>query len=147
MGSGPISRRWVLAAVPVVLALGLALATWLAWPRAVAVTLDVSGTAGLPITGTAEEDGTLRELTGTVPTKIVLNGSRIVYSLSTTEKAGEFRVKTIIGEGAVGASGSGDPPNNGVRGWVKSSWGRSLPNHWIETFAKNEDATWLSPPP
>jgi len=43
------------------------------------VKLDVSGPAGMPITGTCEIDGNSRELTDIVPTQFVLNGTRVTF--------------------------------------------------------------------
>jgi hypothetical protein len=134
--------------VLVLLAVAVAGAAWVLSPKKTIVTIEVyPGTAGLAFQGTANVDGVSQELTGTVPKKFVLEGYRVTYSLTSAEEAGEFRVKAIIGDRALGSSGSGNPPQNGVRGWVKSNWGWSPPTHWIESFTRDGDAGWLSPPP
>jgi hypothetical protein len=136
-----------LIGVLVVLSLIVAGGVWRAWPKKIAITLDVSGTPGLPIMGTADVDGSTQALTATVPAKFNLEGCRVAYSLTTAEDSGEFRVKAVIGDSAIGSSGSGNPPKNGVRGWIRSSWGTSPPTFWIENFSKDEDKGWLTPPP
>ena len=143
-------RRSLLIALPVVvllLAAGAAAAAWFARPKKVAVTVEVSGTPGLTVKGTAEVDGNTQELTGTVPTKFVLEGSRMTFSLTTPADEGEFRVKTILGGKALAPGGSGSPPKNGVRGWVKSGWGWSPPEFWTEPFDKDAKPAWMTPPP
>ena len=131
----------------VVLLLAAAAAVWYARPKPAAVTIDVTGTRGLPVTGTCDVDGTPQELTGVVPTRFVLQGSRVTFSLTTTADAGEFQVKAAIADQVYGSLGSGSPPKNGVRGWVKTNWGWSTPTHWIEPFAKDGQPAWLNPPP
>lgn len=141
-------RRLTVLVVLVVLAVAAAGVAWVVWPKKNVVTIEVyPGTAGLAFQGTADVDGVSQELTGTVPKKFVLEGYRVTYSLTSSEEAGEFRVKVLIGDRALGSSGSGNPPHNGVRGWVKSGWGGSPPTHWIESFARDGDTGWLSPPP
>jgi hypothetical protein len=143
-----MSRRRFLLAVLAVVALVIAGAVWIARPQKTKLTLEVyPGTPGLAFQGTAEVDGSSRELAGTVPKQFVLEGYRVTYSLTSAEEAGEFRVRALIGDVAIGSSGSGNPPRNGVRGWVKSSWGRSGPISWIESFHKDEPGKWLTPPP
>jgi hypothetical protein len=144
-----MSKLWVLIVGPlVVLALLVAGGVWLAWPKKNTVTIEVfPGTPGVAFHGTADVDGVSRELTGTVPDQFVLEGYRITYSLTSGDEAGEFRVKATIGGVAIGSSGSGNPPTKGVRGWVKSNWGWSPPDHWIESFGKDADTGWMSPPP
>jgi len=142
-------RKLLLIGIPVVLLLaaGAAAAVWFALPKPTVVTIEVSGTRGLPVNGTCEEDGKSRDLTGVVPTKFVLEGSRVTFSLGTTADAGEMRVKAAIGDKAYGSSGSSNPPKNGVRGWVKTGWVWSSPTHWIEPFTKDGPQDWLQPPP
>jgi hypothetical protein len=149
MGGGRLSRRrLLLLALPVVVALVVAGAVWLARPKKTEVTLEVyPGTPGLAFEGKADVDGTSRDLTGTVPARFVLEGYRVTYSLTSAEDAGEFRVKATIGGAAVGSAGSLNPPKNGVRGWVRSGWGRSEPDQWIESFPKDDSDKWLKPPP
>jgi hypothetical protein len=145
-------RRILLIALPAVLVLGVAAAAvgaavWFARPKKVAVTLDVTGTRGLAIKLTADEDGKRRELTDTVPRKFDLEGYRVTYSLTSTEDAGEFRVKAAIGETGLASATSGNPPRKGIRGWVKSGWGGSFPSHWLESFYPDEERGWRVPPP
>jgi hypothetical protein len=149
MGGGRLSRRrLLLLALPVVVALVVAGAVWLARPKKAVVTLEVyPGTPGLAFEGKADVDGTSRDLTGTVPARFDLEGYRVTYSLTSAEDAGEFRVKASVGGAVVGSAGSLSPPKNGVHGWVKSGWGRSEPDHWIESFPKDEPDKWLKPPP
>jgi hypothetical protein len=145
-------RRFLLIAIPVVvlpvvLLLAAAVAMWFARPKPAVVTVEVTGTAGLPIKGTSEVDGHTQDLTGTVPTRFVLEGQRVTFSLTTPEDGGEFRVKTTVGETVLAPSGSGSPPKNGVRGWVQTSWGWSSPTNWIEPYPKDGQQGWLKPPP
>jgi hypothetical protein len=141
-------RRILLLTLPVVLLLAaVAGGVWFALPKKTAVTLDVFGTAGIELKGTAEVDGISQDLAGTVPTQFVLEGYRVTYSLTTPADSGEFRVRYLIGGAAFGSSGSQSPPRNGVRGWVKSSWGGSSPSGWIESFDREAQPAWLSPPP
>jgi hypothetical protein len=144
-----MSKRWlVLLAVLVVLSLGAAGTVWaMGRPKKNTVVLEVFGTNGVPFKGTAEVDGSTQELTGTVPAEFTLEGYRMKYTFTTTADSGEFRVKATLGGVALGSSGSGSPPKNGVRGWVKSDWGWSPPSHWIEPFDKDGQPAWLSPPP
>jgi hypothetical protein len=148
-----MSRRGVLLVIlAVVVVLGLAGggAAWLARPKKNTVTLDVTGKAGAPFKATVEEDGRTRELTGTVPTKIDLEGARVTYLLIPTEDAAvNFRVKSSCNGVALEFSGTGDPPRKGVgvRGWVKSGWASPAPDHWIENFEVDGDKGWLKPMP
>jgi hypothetical protein len=139
-------RRFLLLALLVLLLSAAAIAVWFALPKKTAVTVEVSGTPGLAIQGTCDVDGSSRDLTGTVPTQFVLEGYRVTYSLTSTEDAGEFRVRTAF-RGGVGSAGSLNPPKNGVRGWVKSAWWGATPDHWIESFHREEQRGWFSPPP
>jgi hypothetical protein len=147
------SRRILFIAIPVVvvaavLVFATAAGLWFGRPKPVAVTIEVTGTTGLPIKGTSEVDGTSQDLTGVVPTRFVLEGRKVTFSLTTPEdKGGEFRVKTTAGETLLAPSGSGNPPKNGVRGWVQTNWGWSSPAHWIEPFPKDGQQGWLKPPP
>jgi hypothetical protein len=143
------TRRSLLLALPAVLLLAgvAAAAAWLARPKKTALTLEVSGTPGLAVKGTCEVDGSPRDLTGAVPTRFALEGYRVTYSLASTEDSGEFRVKAATGDIVLDASGSGNPPKNGVRGWVKSRWGGPPPSHWIESFDRDGQQGWLRPPP
>ena len=143
-------RRSLLLAVPVVLlflAAAAAAAAWYARPKPVALTVRVYGTDGLPLQGTAEVDGKTQDLTGTVPTELRFEGTRIVYTLTSPAEAGEFRVNPIIGGKSYTFSGSGKPPKNGVRSWVKSHWGSGPPDYWVEPFDKEKAPAWLTPPP
>ena len=141
-------RRLTILIVLVLLAVVGTGVAGVGWPKKSKVTIEVyPGTSGLAFQGTADVDGVSQELTGTVPAKFVLEGYRMTYSLTSPADAGEFRVKALIGETALGSSGSGDPPTRGVRGWVKSGWGWQTPSHWIESFTKEGDTGWMSPPP
>jgi hypothetical protein len=144
-------RRFLLIALPVVLLLAVAAAVgtavWLARPKQTEVTIEVTGTRGLEIKLTADEDGRPRELTETVPKKFDLKGYRVTYSLTSTEDAGEFRVKAAVGPIALASATSGNPPTKGIRGWVESGWGGSFPSHWLESFYRDEDRGWRKPPP
>jgi hypothetical protein len=142
-------RRALFIAIPIVLILLVAggAAAWLARPKKVALTVRVYGTDGLPLKGTAEVDGQTQDLTGTVPTEFHLEGTRIVYTLTTPAEAGEFRVNPIIGGKSFPFSGSGRPPKNGVRSWVKSRWGSDEPDYWIEPFDREGQPAWLKAPP
>jgi hypothetical protein len=148
-----MSRRWFLvAALVVVVALvaggAVGGVVWSARPKTNAVVIKVSGTSGLALEGTAEVDGSPRELTGTVPTEFHLEGRRVTYSLKTPEDAGEFRVHVTLGDVTLGSAGSTNPPVYGIRGWVQSDWGWSpRPRNWIENFNKAEEKGWLTPPP
>jgi hypothetical protein len=140
-------RRLLLLGLPIVLLLAAAIVVWYALPNKVAVTIEVTGSSELTVKATCDIDGTPQELTFTGSTKFVLEGYRVTYSLVGTEGAGEFRVWAINHDKTLGSAGSGNPPANGVRGWVKSSWWRSPPTHWIEAFNKDEQQPWLTPPP
>jgi hypothetical protein len=122
-------------------------AVWSARPQKTAVALEVTGKPGLEIKGTAEVDGTARELTGTVPAEFALEGYHLTYSFTTPEDAGEFRVKALQGGAALGSATSGNPPKNKVRGWVKSNWAWAPPDHWIESSDRDQELRWLRPPP
>jgi len=139
--------RFLLLTLPVLLLAAAAIAVWFALPRRTAVTVAVSGTPGLAIKGTCDVDGSSRDLTGAVPTRFVLEGYRVTYSLTSTEDAGEFQVHTAIRDQVYGSSGSGSPPKKGVRGWVKSGWWGATPDNWIEPFNREEQSGWLRPPP
>jgi hypothetical protein len=140
-------RRVLVVALLGVLVVVGAGAVWFARPRKLPVTVDVSGTRGLAIKGTAEVDGRPQELTGAVPAKFVLEGSRVSFLLSTTEDSGEMRVRGAIGDVAFGSNSSGNPPRRGVRGWVQSGWGWSPPTYWIESYDTDGDQKWMTPPP
>jgi hypothetical protein len=144
-----MSKRWFLfLTILVVLALGTAGTVWaMGRPKKNAIVLEVSGTNGLAFKGTAEVDGRTQDLTGSVPAEFALEGYRMKYTITTTADSGEFRVKAILGGVTLGGSGSGSPPKNGVRGWVKSDWGWSPPSNWIEPFDREGQPEWLSPPP
>lgn len=148
-----MSRRGVLLVillVVVVLSLAGGGAVWLARPKKNTITIDVTGKAGLPIQGTVSEDGRSRELTVTVPAKLELEGSRVTYTFVTPEESAvDFRVRTSIGGVALEFSGTGAPPRKGVgvRGWVKSGWASSAPEHWIENFEVDGDKGWMKPMP
>src|SRR5262249_3219135 len=92
------SRAVVLLGLGVVIVLGPAVALWFARPQKSAGTVEVYGTSGLAIQGKGEVDGHSQELTGTVPTKFVLEGTRVTYTLTTTADSGEFRVRGIIND-------------------------------------------------
>jgi hypothetical protein len=141
------TRRSVLLTLAVFLLLAIAAAVWLSWPKKVAVTVAVSGTRGHKVQGTADVDGSPRDLTGTVPTEFVLGGRRVTFTLASTEEAGEFRVKLAVGGTVTRSVGSHSPPTNGVRGWVKTGWGWSPPAEWLESFDRSADPGWISPPP
>jgi hypothetical protein len=147
-------RRSILIASLIVLLLAAAaVVVWLGRPKKTAVTIEVTGTPGLAIKGTCEVDGNSRDLAGEVPTerggvlRFDLEGYRVTYSLSTEEDSGQFRVKPIVGGNALGPGGSGNPPKNVVRGWVKSAWWWSPPSSWIQSRDKDEPQEWLQPPP
>jgi hypothetical protein len=143
-------RRSLLLALPVVLlflAAAAATAAWFAWPKKVALTVRVYGTDGLPLKCTAEVDGKTLDLTGTVPIELHFEGARIVYTLTSSAEEGEFRVNPIIGGMSMTFSGSGSPPKNGVRSWVKSHWGSDTLDYWIEPFDKEAKPAWLKAPP
>jgi len=142
--------RALLLALPVVLLFAVAVAAGVAWsarPKKVPLTVDVTGTTGLPLRGTADVDGVTRDLTGTVPVKFELEGTRVVFSLTTSADAGEFQVRGRIGGAAFNSATSQRPPKYGVRGWVKSSWGWSPPEGWVESFDKEGQPAWLKAPP
>jgi hypothetical protein len=140
-------RRFLLLALAVVLLTAGGISAWFAWPRKTVLTVEVTGTRGLAIQGTCEVDGSPRDLTGSVPTQFVLEGYRVTYSLVAPKDSGQFRVRDVIRDRAFGAAGSGNPPRNGVRGWVKSGWWGTEPAHWIEAFARDGQPGWLKPPP
>ncbi len=141
-------KRWFLLLVLAVVLLSAAGVTaWFAWPRKTALTIEVTGTKGLAIQGTCDVDGSRRDLAGSVPTQFVLEGYRVTYSLVSTKDSGEFRVRDVIRDHALGSAGSGTPPKNGVRGWVQSGWWGATPAHWIEAFARDGQPAWLKAPP
>jgi hypothetical protein len=147
-----MSKRWILLTallVVVVLATFGTYVVWSARPKTNAIVIKVDGTRGLALQGTAEVDGSSRELTGTVPTEFHLEGRRVTFSLTTPEDSGEFRVFVVLGDVTLKSSSSLNPPTNGVRGWVQSDWGWSQPRprDWIEIFPRKGGKEWLSPPP
>jgi hypothetical protein len=147
-----MSKRLLVVLVPLVLLavvvlFGVGALLWFARPKPAAVTIDITGPAGMPIKGTAEIDGRPRELSGEAPTKFDFEGCRITFSLTTTADRGEFRVKGSIDGKVYGSAGSLNPPTNGVRGWVVTGWGWSEPRSWIEGFAMDGKPDWRSPPP
>jgi hypothetical protein len=153
MGSR-LSKRWfLLAALLVVLALALGVAgvVWSARPKTLPVVIEVTGPPGFTFRGTADADGRPQELNGTIPpsgpARFFLEGRRVVYSFTSTEEAGEFQVRVLLGDVAISSAGSQNPPIAGVRGWVKSDWGWSPPRRSWETFSRDEDKGWLAPPP
>jgi hypothetical protein len=130
------------------LALVAAGVTWSARPKKVAVTLEVTGPKGLKLQGTADVDGRAQDLTGTIPARFVLEGSRITYSLANPDDAGEYRVHVSLDGVLVGAAPARPPTTTGVRGWVRCGWGSSPPSHWVESFEREGDPPWrLAPPP
>jgi hypothetical protein len=140
----------------VVLAAGAAGAAWYFQPIPATLTIEVSGTRGLPIKGTFEVDGTTQELNEVVPTKFVQTGKRITFLLTTTAHDGEFRLRTYINDKVrtsdkdsvpLAPSGSDNPPKNSVRGWVKAGSNWSPPTGWIEPFNRDTQPDWLTPPP
>jgi hypothetical protein len=145
-------RRTVLLAIPVILLFAAAAAgaaAWSARPKKVAVGIEVTGPAGMPLKGTAEVDGVTQELTGTVPAKFgPFEGRRVLWALTTTAESGEFRAFGSMNGTRYGGAPAPDPQKYGVRSWVKSDWGWSEPRYWIESFEKEGEATWkLAPPP
>ena len=142
-------RRALLIAIPIVVILLAAggAAAWLYRPKKAVLTVEVYGTDGLPLQGTAEVDGKTQDLTGIVPTELRFEGTRIVYTLTSPAAEGEFRVRPKVNGNAVAFSGSGSPPRNGVRSWVKSHWGSGPPDYWVEPFDKEKSPAWLTPPP
>ncbi len=146
-----MSRRriWLLA-IPVVLifvAAAAGAAAWSARPKKVAVTVDVTGPAGMPLKGTAEVDGVKQELTGTVPVKFAFEGKRVLFAFSTSAESGEFRAHGAINGAVFNGASSRNPPTYGVRGWVKSDWAWSEPKAWLESFDKEGEHPWLKAPP
>jgi hypothetical protein len=146
-----MSRRRFLVIVAPLVVLGLAVLAagglWLARPKKVMVTITTSGTSGLAVKGTAQVDGTSQDLKGAVPAQFVLEGTRVIFSVSTPDDSGEMRVKAAIGDTAFGSKTSRNPPKYGVRGWVQSRWGWSPPATWVENFDPEADQGWASPPP
>jgi hypothetical protein len=120
---------------------------WLGRPKPVTVIIDVTGTRGLPLKGTCEEDGKSRELTGVVPAKFEAHGTRILFSLTTDAQEGEFQVKAMSDDKAFEPARSDNPPKNGIHGWVVVGWGTSPPRHWVEPFPKDGEEKWMKPPP
>jgi hypothetical protein len=143
--------RILLLAIMVVLLLvvggAVAGGLWYASPKKVAVTLDVSAPAGFATKGTSEVDGQSQDLTGSGSTKFELEGRRIVFTFTSPENTGEFKVKTIVHGNTRAPGSSGDPPKRGVRGWVKSGWAWEAPSEWVEMFDKDQDTGWMKPPP
>jgi hypothetical protein len=147
-----MSKRLILFLVlPAVLLLAVAGVVagtvWYTSPKKTVLTLEVTAPAGFAVQGTSEVDGRSQELTGNGPTKFVLEGYRVTFSLTSPENSGEFRVKPIVDGKTVGPGGSGDPPKRGVRGWVKSGWSWESPSQWVEMFDKDEQKGWMNPPP
>jgi hypothetical protein len=143
-------RRVLLVTLPILVLLPAAatIATiWFGQPKKTRVTIEVSGTPGLAIKGTCEVDGQPREETFTGSKELVLEGHRVIYSLVSTDDSGEFRVRPRVGDQALMSGGSGNPPKQGIRGWVKSSWWGAPPAHWFEPFDRDEQPKWLKPPP
>jgi hypothetical protein len=140
-------RRVLLLTLPIIVLLAAAVTVWFALPRKFRLTVEVSAPPKLSIKWTCEVDGQPQDLTFTGSKEFVLEGYRVIYSLVSTEDSGEFRVVPRIGEKALMSGGSGDPPKNGLRGWVKSSWWRAPPAHWFEPFHRDEPTKWLEPPP
>jgi hypothetical protein len=132
--------------VLVVLLIGAGV-VWLARPKPAVLRLDISGPAGMPITGTCDVDGATQELTGVVPKQFVLKGYRVTFSLATTADSGDMHVKAAVDDQVYGSLGSNNPPKNGVRGWVKSNWYWYPPTNWIEPFPIGGQSNWLNPPP
>jgi hypothetical protein len=140
-------RRYLLIAVLGVLLVAAAVFVWLARPGKALVIIEVTGTQGLAVQGTSEVDGSSEDLEGAVPARFVLEGSRVTFSLSSTEDSGEFRVRAAIGDRAFGSLSSGRPPRRGIRGWVKTGWCWSLPDYWLEGYDRGKDEEWTKPPP
>jgi hypothetical protein len=92
-------------------------------------------------------DGNAQELTGIVPKQFDFKGYRVTFSLVTTADSGDMRVKAAVDDQVYGSLGSKNPPQNGIRGWVKSNWFWNPPTHWIETFPMEGQSNWLNPPP
>jgi hypothetical protein len=140
-------RRVLLLTLPIIVLLAAAVTLWFALPRKTRLTIAVSGAPELAIKGTCEVDGQSREETFTGSKELVLEGYRIVYSFVSNDDSGEFRVTPRIGDKSLMSGGSGNPPMNGVRGWVKSSWWGAPPANWFEAFPKDGQRDWLNPPP
>lgn len=140
-------RRVLLLILSIIVLLAAAATVWFALPRKTRLTIAVTGSPELSIKATCEVDGQPQEVTFTGPNEFALEGYRVIYSLVSTDESGQFRLKAHVGERTYGAGGSGDPPNNGVRGWVKSSWWGAPPASWFEAFNRDEKPNWLNPPP
>ncbi len=143
-------RRILLLTILVVLLLAAGGALWFAWPKKIALTVEVSAPPGLTVKGRWEVDGRPQDVTitgSTEPAKFVLEGHRLEYSLVSTDDEGEFRAWARVGERTLGFGGSGTPPKNGVRGWVQSSWWGATPEYWSEPFNRDGQPTWGKPPP
>src|SRR5262249_37091544 len=141
-GSRMSRRRFILIALLAVVLLAAAVALWLARPRQVTVTLEVTGTKGMAIEGTCDVDGVSHDLTGAVPAQFEFIGHRVIYSLLSKEDSGEFRLKTSADGAAIGSKTSLSPPTHGIRGWVKSNWAWADLGHWIEVFDRDSEDDW-----
>ena len=145
-----MARRRVLLVTLLLIVILVLLAAGVLWyglPRKTTVTVSVSGPSGMTIKGTCDVDGRSEDVTFTGSTKIVLEGYRVTYSLVSTDDEGEFRAWARVGERTLGFGGSGDPPKNGVRGWVQSSWWGGPPEYWSEPFNRDGQPQWNKPPP
>lgn len=143
-------RRVFLLTLPVILLLAAGAVLWFAWPKKVALTVEVSASPGTTVKGRWESDGRPQDVTITgspEAAKFVLEGRRLVYSLVSTDEEGEFRAWARRGEKTIGFGGSGTPPKNGIRGWVQSSWWGGPPEHWSEPFNRDQQEGWGKPPP
>ena len=143
-----MSRRRVLLLILLLVLLAAAVIVWFGLPKKVTVTIAVSGPADLTTKGTFDIDGTPQEVTFTGPKDFTFEGRRLVYSFVSTDDSGEFQVRPRIGEKTLMSGGSGNPPQFGIRGWVKSNWWGVPPAHWFELFPRDqEQPKWDKPPP
>jgi hypothetical protein len=141
-------RRVLLLTLPILVLLAAAVIVWFALPRKITVTIAVSGTPDLTTKGTFEIDGTPQEVTFTGSKDFVFEGRRLIYSFVSTDDSGEFQVRPRIGERTLMSGGSSNPPQHGLRGWVKSIWWGAPPDHWFEPFDRDEQQPkWGKPPP
>lgn len=100
-------------------------AFWHHRPVPTTVRLDLTGTAGLKITGRVVVDGVPREFSGVLPTNITVEARNFEYTILMQEPRGELTAKLTTGSG-VYSSASAANDFAGVRGHYSHAWhGRS----------------------
>lgn len=70
------------------------------------ITVELSGTPGLVVAGTYDEDGRTFEFSGVIPTNIVVNARHIRYAITNLGPDGKLTGELFVDTRSVGTSGT-----------------------------------------